>query len=48
MLTPSYLLLGVTKKTKNMKEFAIGVATITIGVTIGMVLASLIEKKLLS
>lgn len=30
-----------------MKEFAIGVATVTIGVTFGMVLANLINTKLI-
>lgn len=30
-----------------MKDFAIGVATITLGVVIGMTLATIIDKKLL-
>jgi hypothetical protein len=36
------------RKLKTMKEFAIGVASITIGVTIGVVLGNLINKKLLN
>jgi hypothetical protein len=38
---------NINLKNKNMKEFAIGVATVTVGVALGMIVAHLVQTKVM-